>query len=121
MAAACNTKNRIDSSKAFQFLGVDDCGETCCPHCGADGRYIYAWRIYYRFILVNLLIMGRESNAKKNERLKKATLKWLNYLADDYLEISLSYTLSDEDTKINNKDSKELEECIEWLKKQKTV
>lgn len=33
----------IDASKAFQFLEVKDCGETCCPHCGADGRYIYVW------------------------------------------------------------------------------
>lgn len=33
----------VDSSKPFQFLGVQDCGECCCPHCGADGRYIYTW------------------------------------------------------------------------------
>jgi hypothetical protein len=30
-------------STSFKFLGVDDCGETCCPHCGAEGRYIYSW------------------------------------------------------------------------------
>lgn len=28
---------------SFKFLGVKDCGQTCCPHCGADGRYIYSW------------------------------------------------------------------------------
>jgi hypothetical protein len=34
---------KVDASKAFQFIGVKDCGECCCPHCGADGRYIYSW------------------------------------------------------------------------------
>lgn len=28
----------------FEFIGVKDCGETSCPHCGAAGRYIYTWR-----------------------------------------------------------------------------
>lgn len=27
----------------FKFIGVTDYGETCCPHCGVDGRYIYTW------------------------------------------------------------------------------
>jgi hypothetical protein len=27
----------------FEFIGVKDCGETTCPHCGAEGRYIYEW------------------------------------------------------------------------------
>lgn len=27
----------------FQFVGVEDCGNTCCPHCGAEGRYVYTW------------------------------------------------------------------------------
>lgn len=27
----------------FKFLGVEDCGATSCPHCGAEGRYIYTW------------------------------------------------------------------------------
>jgi hypothetical protein len=27
----------------FKFLGVKDYGSTCCPHCGAEGRYIYTW------------------------------------------------------------------------------
>ena len=27
----------------FKFIGVKDCGHTCCPHCGAEGRYIYTW------------------------------------------------------------------------------
>lgn len=36
-------KQEVDSSKPFVFLGVKDYGETCCPHCGADGRYIYTW------------------------------------------------------------------------------
>lgn len=36
----------IDPNKPFQFLGVEDCGEASCPHCGADGRYIYHWSEY---------------------------------------------------------------------------
>lgn len=43
----------IDASKAFQFLYIDDCGPCDggigsgnCPHCGADGRYIYYWAEY---------------------------------------------------------------------------
>ena len=28
---------------SFKFLGVKDCGHACCPHCGAEGRYIYTW------------------------------------------------------------------------------
>lgn len=35
--------DEIDASKAFQFLYVEDTGGSCCPHCGADGRYIYVW------------------------------------------------------------------------------
>ena len=27
----------------FEFLGVKDCGHATCPHCGAEGRYIYTW------------------------------------------------------------------------------
>lgn len=40
---------KIDATKPFQFLGVDDTGPesgACCPHCGADGRYIYTWAEY---------------------------------------------------------------------------
>lgn len=37
------TLPKIDPSKAFQFLEVVDCGSACCPHCGAEGRYIYHW------------------------------------------------------------------------------
>lgn len=36
----------IDASKPYQFIEIRDCGETCCPHCGADGRYIYKWAEY---------------------------------------------------------------------------
>jgi hypothetical protein len=36
----------IDANKPFQFIAVQDCGEACCPHCGADGRYIYQWAEY---------------------------------------------------------------------------
>jgi hypothetical protein len=43
----------IDNTKAFQFLYMQDCGPCdpgCgsgqCPHCGADGRYIYYWAEY---------------------------------------------------------------------------
>ena len=27
----------------FKFIGVKDCGTASCPHCGAEGRYIYQW------------------------------------------------------------------------------
>ncbi len=33
----------LDPKLAFQFLGASDCGECSCPHCGAEGRYIYTW------------------------------------------------------------------------------
>jgi hypothetical protein len=33
----------INPSLPFQFLVVEDCGNACCPHCGAEGRYIYHW------------------------------------------------------------------------------
>lgn len=29
--------------KNFKFIGIKDYGSTCCPHCGAEGRYIYTW------------------------------------------------------------------------------
>lgn len=32
-----------DMKATFKFIGVKDCGETNCPHCGAMGRYIYEW------------------------------------------------------------------------------
>ena len=35
----------IDKNHTFKFIGVTDCGETCCPHCGADGRYVYTWEM----------------------------------------------------------------------------
>lgn len=34
---------KIDPSKPFQFISVEDHGDACCPHCGAEGRYIYSW------------------------------------------------------------------------------
>ena len=44
---------RIDPSLPFQFLGVEDTGPAdcgrfngSCPHCGAEGRYIYHWSEY---------------------------------------------------------------------------
>lgn len=36
----------IDATKAFQFIEVIDTGGGCCPHCGAEGRYIYVWAEY---------------------------------------------------------------------------
>ena len=27
----------------FKFIEIKDCGSTSCPHCGAEGRYIYTW------------------------------------------------------------------------------
>lgn len=32
----------------FQFIGIEDTGTAsgaCCPHCGAEGRYIYKFKI----------------------------------------------------------------------------
>lgn len=28
----------------FEFIGIKDYGATSCPHCGAEGRYIYHWK-----------------------------------------------------------------------------
>ena len=37
-------QNRNDMITAnFEFIEVKDFGETSCPHCGAEGRYIYFW------------------------------------------------------------------------------
>jgi hypothetical protein len=33
----------IDPSLQYQYIETKDCGSTCCPHCGAEGRYIYTW------------------------------------------------------------------------------
>lgn len=39
----------VDPTKPYQFLGVNDYGSihdgdgTCCPHCGAECRYVYSW------------------------------------------------------------------------------
>ena len=46
MKTAKPTPVIIDSSKEFQFIEVNDTGAdsgACCPHCGANGRYIYVW------------------------------------------------------------------------------
>lgn len=37
------THIKLNPNTPFQFLQVDDCGHACCPHCGAEGRYIYSW------------------------------------------------------------------------------
>lgn len=43
---------KIDSSKPYQFLYMSDHGSRmdgdgyCCPHCGADCRYVYHWAEY---------------------------------------------------------------------------
>lgn len=29
---------------AFIFIKIEDCGLTSCPHCGAQGRYVYTWK-----------------------------------------------------------------------------
>jgi|GEM_PF-7099414 len=40
---------KIDETKPYQFLYMTDHGSrldgdgTCCPHCGADCRYVYHW------------------------------------------------------------------------------
>jgi hypothetical protein len=44
-----NAVVNIDPAKSFQFLAVADGGPdsgTRCPHCGAEGRYIYQWAEY---------------------------------------------------------------------------
>lgn len=42
-----NTEGLIIDKKGkvieFQFVGVEDYGHACCPHCGAEGRYVYTW------------------------------------------------------------------------------
>src|SRR5689334_19356494 len=40
------TLPEINPAKPFQFLYVEDTGGACCPHCGAEGRYIYYWSEY---------------------------------------------------------------------------
>jgi hypothetical protein len=38
---------KIDPSNPFEFLGIQDGGEhASCPHCGAEGRWIYHWLEY---------------------------------------------------------------------------
>lgn len=47
--AQTTTAIKIDESLAFQFIGVNDTGPESgarCPHCGAEGRYIYEWYEY---------------------------------------------------------------------------
>jgi len=36
-----NHKNTVMST--YKFIEVKDYGETTCPHCGSEGRYIYYW------------------------------------------------------------------------------
>jgi hypothetical protein len=50
---------------------------------------------------------------------KQLTLKWLDYLNDDFINIGLGYDLSDEDKKYNKKCIKEIEKCIDWIKNKK--
>lgn len=36
----------MKTENPFKFIGIDDTGPESgarCPHCGADGRYIYRW------------------------------------------------------------------------------
>ena len=35
----------MKANNNFRFVGVKDCGSTSCPHCGAEGRYIYTWEV----------------------------------------------------------------------------
>lgn len=64
----------------------------------------------------NLRIVKTETKKEKNLLLKKKTLKWLNHLSDEYLQNSLAYSISEEDTKLNNADVDEIEECIKWVR-----
>ena len=34
---------QIDEKLEFQFISIEDFGDCNCPHCGANGRYIYTW------------------------------------------------------------------------------
>lgn len=61
-------------------------------------------------------IITATSKKEKDIILKKKTLKWLNHLSDEYLQNSLAYEISDENTKLNDKDVDEIEECIKWVK-----
>ncbi len=35
----------METITSFKFITVEDCGSACCPHCGAEGRYIYHWEM----------------------------------------------------------------------------
>ncbi len=60
--------------------------------------------------------MITETKKEKEKRLKEKTLKWLNYLTDEFLINSLSYSIPSEDTELNNKEVEGIEECIKWVK-----
>lgn len=44
MNAAART-DRAPLPRIVKFLGVDDCPESTCPHCGATGRYIVRFQV----------------------------------------------------------------------------
>jgi len=35
----------METTASFKFLSVEDYGNASCPHCGAEGRYIYTWEV----------------------------------------------------------------------------
>jgi len=60
--------------------------------------------------------MPKETKKEKDIKMKKTTLKWLNHLTNEYLENALAYSISDEDTELNNKEVEEIEECKKWVR-----
>jgi len=36
---------KLEIMTTFKFIEIKDCGHTSCPHCGAEGRYIYTWEM----------------------------------------------------------------------------
>lgn len=64
--------------ETFKFLGIEDFGETCCPHCGADGRYIYSYSI-------DGVVYGAMAGCYKRETAKYQKtdkVKYMETLAD---------------------------------------
>lgn len=51
--------------------------------------------------------------------MKNETIKWLQWHLDEIINNSLGQSMSQEDTELNQKEFKEIEKCIEWVKKQK--
>lgn len=100
------TVTQIDPSKAFQFLEVNDTGPesgACCPHCGAEGRYIYVWAEFgkphaamagcYKALTGKIkkddvdqfieIMMKKQSSGKPLNGWQKSVLRMQKYILDN--------------------------------------